>query len=229
MALINCLECSNEISNKAKACPHCGMELAELAPKLEKSFAPIVGVYSKNKDEIKNYVGGFSLGFMTTNSAHSGIKLKLVSDVYGMAENEEKKSAADGLEYSPLNATITPSKKGVFVMLSKFLQDDQYIGVKNVDVKEIVIEQAVNQTEEEKKSVIGRAIAGGILLGPLGAMVGGMSGVGTKTKMIYENESRIYINSHDTTLAILTYQNKLSKKVLPFMKSIAQSNLRIVS
>lgn len=35
---------------------------------------------------------------------------------------------------------------------------------------------------EKQKSVGGRALAGGLILGPLGAIVGGMSGVGTKTK-----------------------------------------------
>lgn len=39
-----------------------------------------------------------------------------------------------------------------------------------------------DQLQEKQKSVIKRAIAGGILLGPLGAVVGGISGVGTKTK-----------------------------------------------
>ena len=35
---------------------------------------------------------------------------------------------------------------------------------------------------EQSKSVIGRAAVGGLLLGPLGAIVGGMSGTGTKGK-----------------------------------------------
>ena len=35
---------------------------------------------------------------------------------------------------------------------------------------------------EKNKSVIGRAIAGGLLLGGVGAVVGGISGTGTKTK-----------------------------------------------
>lgn len=42
----------------------------------------------------------------------------------------------------------------------------------------------VNETEikEADKSVIGRAFVGGVLLGPLGAVVGGMSGIGKKEK-----------------------------------------------
>lgn len=38
------------------------------------------------------------------------------------------------------------------------------------------------QLGTEDKSVIGRAVVGGLLLGPLGAVVGGISGVGSKTK-----------------------------------------------
>ena len=35
---------------------------------------------------------------------------------------------------------------------------------------------------EKQKSVIGRAVVGGVLFGPLGTVVGGMSGIGTKQK-----------------------------------------------
>ena len=35
---------------------------------------------------------------------------------------------------------------------------------------------------EKNKSVIGRAVAGGLLFGGVGAVVGGISGTGTKTK-----------------------------------------------
>ncbi len=38
------------------------------------------------------------------------------------------------------------------------------------------------QITEANKSVIGRAVVGTLLLGPLGAVIGGMSGIGTKTK-----------------------------------------------
>ncbi|MCL2492537.1 MAG: hypothetical protein FWF33_00635 [Clostridiales bacterium] len=37
--------------------------------------------------------------------------------------------------------------------------------------------------QQKNKSVVGRGIGGGILFGPVGAIVGGMSGLGTKTKV----------------------------------------------
>ena len=37
MALIKCPECGREISDKAKACIHCGYPIAEIADMLEES------------------------------------------------------------------------------------------------------------------------------------------------------------------------------------------------
>ncbi|MBD3107907.1 hypothetical protein IEO70_05970 [Bacillus sp. AGMB 02131] len=38
------------------------------------------------------------------------------------------------------------------------------------------------QIKEKDKSVVGRAVVGGLLIGPLGAIVGGISGIGSKKK-----------------------------------------------
>lgn len=76
------------------------------------------------------------------------------------------------------------------------LQEGQSVGIYlykekiTLDDKQIIpldrIKKAVVFTEKELKlkgkSVIGRAAVGGLLLGPLGAVVGGVSGVGDKKK-----------------------------------------------
>jgi len=76
----------------------------------------------------------------------------------------------------------------------KLIIDDDNINVSrfgkikaNIKIKDIIQVEAKKETDftpstEKDKSVIGRAIGGGLLLGPLGAVVGGMSGVGKKTK-----------------------------------------------
>jgi hypothetical protein len=51
---------------------------------------------------------------------------------------------------------------------------------------------------QKNKSVIGRAIIGGVLLGPIGAVVGGTSGVGTNKKKDVQKVLIIsYIDAHD--------------------------------
>lgn len=63
---------------------------------------------------------------------------------------------------------------------SIFIRYSQLCGVSMLTEKEI---------QEANKSVLGRAAVGGVLLGPLGAIVGGMSGVGTKQK----SETHYYV------------------------------------
>ena len=44
------------------------------------------------------------------------------------------------------------------------------------------ISTTTTEIEQRSKSVAGRAVIGGVLLGPVGAIVGGMTGIGTKEK-----------------------------------------------
>lgn len=59
-----------------------------------------------------------------------------------------------------------------------YLSYDQVTAAEKVNEKQIM---------EVDKSVVGRAVVGGVLLGPLGVMVGGASGIGTKRKTVYKD------------------------------------------
>lgn len=61
------------------------------------------------------------------------------------------------------------------------------IKLKNVEL--------LKEAREEEKSVIGHAIAGGIVLGPIGAIIGGMSGIGKKE--IKDYYLKITTNSYE--------------------------------
>ncbi|WP_139995360.1 hypothetical protein [Kurthia sp. Dielmo] len=54
-----------------------------------------------------------------------------------------------------------------------------------------------NELREKQKSVIGRAVAGGLLLGPVAAIIGGLSGVGTKKVEADEQIISIDFIGHD--------------------------------
>lgn len=71
------------------------------------------------------------------------------------------------------------------IIKSKFkLKDTGEYKEHTININEITKAAFMSEQDiiEKKKSVGGRAIAGGVLLGPLGAIVGGISGTGTKTK-----------------------------------------------
>ncbi len=57
---------------------------------------------------------------------------------------------------------------------------------------------------EKSKSVVGRAVVGGVLLGPLGAVVGGVSGVGDKKKEQTEGYIEIAYSTREDEAEIKT-------------------------
>lgn len=85
--------------------------------------------------------------------------------------------------------------------------------------------------KNKDKSVVGRAVAGGLLLGPLGAVVGGMSGIGTKSKKLDQESDYLVINYWDKStksneVLLFAGKNKRSeynKFVSDFLKRKSQS------
>lgn len=77
------------------------------------------------------------------------------------------------------------------------LKYDQIIAANVISEKEII---------EKSKNTVGRAIAGGVILGPLGAIIGGMSGIGNKKI----NNTRYFLvinyKSKDDELKVISFE-----------------------
>lgn len=77
---------------------------------------------------------------------------------------------------------------------------------------------------EKQKSVAGRAVIGGIALGPLGAIVGGISGIGTKSKKDIKFYLVInYKSNPDEPEKVLTFEDTKLMGVQPLCKHIQQN------
>ena len=95
---------------------------------------------------------------------------------------------------SPKNVNVVLFERGLKILSTTFAE------LLAIDEKQIVsLKQDVEQVQADK-SVIGRGIAGGLLLGPVGAIVGGMSGLGKKDLTLYV--LRITYNEFGTKEAI---------------------------
>lgn len=75
--------------------------------------------------------------------------------------------------------------------------------------------------ETKSKSVIGRAVIGGLLLGPVGAIVGGVSGVGDKKKKISDIDNILYISYTENGKEyeiLFSVPDKYNKKTINFFQ-----------
>lgn len=74
---------------------------------------------------------------------------------------------------------ISDKKKGTVTCKQPFKKEPDFV----LDVDDIESIDILTEEEAKNKSVIGRAIVGGVLFGGVGAVVGGLSGVGQKKKI----------------------------------------------
>jgi hypothetical protein len=91
----------------------------------------------------------------------------------------------------------------------------------------IVIEAQKQITEKKEKSIVGRALLGGILLGPVGAIVGGMTGIGNKEVKVtpVDNILSIKLND-DNTLLTFSVDNKDCKAVENYLQKFFKDKYR---
>lgn len=106
---------------------------------------------------------------------HRSVNLAYVDGIKGYM-----KGAAVAVSINTEKNTLTIVPRAFKNLPEVNLYLDQIIGVNVISEEEII---------KKSKSSVGRAIAGGVLLGPLGAIVGGISGVGDKSK----SQSKFYM------------------------------------
>ena len=174
MALINCPECGKEISDKAISCPNCGVPPSKEISQLEK----------KNEEQMEilpfpNLPENLDIGRQITNWAFDAA-------FEGFFDGREN------------NLSVIPSGKVTVLLHTHGIQLMSGLNFYPIHNSQIISLKTVSQEELVKtdKSVIGRAVVGGLILGPLGAIVGGMSGIGSKEKFI--NKQYFIINFWDT-------------------------------
>ena len=89
--------------------------------------------------------------------------------------------AVDGLpgyqQGDAINASINKASGILTIRARAFKRPEIQLSLDRITYAESKTE---TELQERDKSVIGRAAVGALFLGPLGAMIGGMSGIGTK-------------------------------------------------
>lgn len=165
MSLISCPECGKEISDKAKSCPNCGCPIAEENTSNE--------VVQETNNEI--YESPFPTLPVVLNVGKQIVNWGLnaaLQNCYYVQEENFTHYIKEG------KVSVVAHSNGICIYGGLdffYIHHDQIIDMKFIKHEQLTI---------KNKSVIGRAVVGGLILGPLGAVVGGISGVGNKYKKL---------------------------------------------
>ncbi len=170
MALLICTECGGKVSDKATACPHCGAPVTEVGTTStkEKPHNDSPFIERENTNAFPNLPVVMNVGDQITNW---GLDAALQNCYYSADANH-----THYIEEGKVNVMAHTNGICISRGLSFF-----YIAYEQIIDMKFMSHQ---QISKEGKSVIGRAVVGGILLGPIVAVVGGLSGVGNKNKLI---------------------------------------------
>ncbi len=95
------------------------------------------------------------------------------------------------------------------------------IGLLNEKLNFWTIEHKKDIEGKKSKSVVGRALLGGVLLGPVGAIVGGMAGIGDKSIKMSDVENVVSLSCNidgKELMFLFSCKDKKLKKVSDFLK-----------
>jgi hypothetical protein len=173
--IISCPECNKDVSDKAVSCPNCGYPISQINTQNNKvvdtGYPDLIGDLSLGK-QIVSWFGDAA--------------------ITGYFDNRE--NVTDNIPTGKMHVLLCENGIRLCGSFYKPIMDLHFKQV--ISLKETT-QQELSATD---KSVIGRGIVGGLILGPIGAIVGGMSGIGTKTKV------------KDKKYLIINYWSKTTKQ-----------------
>lgn len=121
---------------------------------------------------------------------------KILESISGKIKYISGSPFFDDLQFQGKSFDINKRENGI-VFAIQWGWGQKYAGILLDDINYIAIEPQEQLFGKTQKSVTGRAAVGWLVAGPLGAVVGGMSGIGSGTKKLTNTPDNILLISYN--------------------------------
>lgn len=178
-----CSNCGKEIAEGISFCPNCGFSLKAASNSTE-----------PKDEELKcpPLPSDLSIGKALVNWGN---------DTFVSGEYIQDRNVVKDIPEGKVQVFL--HQKGIKIASTRILRHTELHASQIIDVKE----SRESELVQVNKSVIGRAVVGAVLFGPFGGIIGGMSGIGTKTKKT------------DSNLLIISYWDVATRQPLSIIIS----------
>lgn len=223
MALIKCIECGKEFSNRASACPNCGCPLAEMdlnTPDETIDEGQNGSDSNQLLDSVKEF-GSSAIGSWNNRnkatSKTSAVKVDEIHKVFQINGTIPKNGKKSGIIGKSFRGVMAVSTVGLSVAAEKAMG----VGRKNVGKNkwfkfdDLLSYELLEDDSTVTSGGIGQALIGGALFGGAGAIAGGITGKRKSKKKVDSLIVKITLNSFEVPcimIPIITKSTKVDSK-----------------
>jgi hypothetical protein len=170
-----------------------------------------------DKNQVNELIGELSVWKRSPHNQMAA-KVEYLGGIPTLDELLEKKN----IEFKSLFVNFEIRPKGLEVSIVKGFSNLGRVAIEKDKVLFWSVEPQTDILNKKSKSIIGRALLGGLLLGPIGAVVGGMTGVGDKVVKFSEVDNIISVSYKEDSLEFMILfgcKDKHVKDVFAFFKN----------
>lgn len=215
MALITCIECGKEVSDKAKSCPNCGCpidesissrnDMEDIVPVSDKMLGMVHNGISSIVEANKNMVKPTKkIGPVQIDEVHKKFRINGSIPVNG------KK---DGIGKSMFKGMMAMSTLGLSVAAEKVIGGSkQHVGNKEwFDYSDLISYELLEDDSVVTSGGVGQALIGGTLFGGLGAVAGGITAKRTQKKKVESLCIKATVNNFSSPCIMIPLITKSTK------------------
>lgn len=230
MALITCIECGKEFSDRASACPNCGCPISEILsakvnkqeieayeepvlPDIEAPSTSMAGkIMNAVQDTVTTAIENSKNAYKVTKQI-GAVQIDEVHNVFRINGAIPVNGKKSGLGKSMFKGMMAVSTIGMSVAAEKLLGGGkQKVGNKDwLEFSDLLNYELLEDDSIITSGGVGQALIGGAIFGGYGAIAGGITGTRVQKKKVESLYIKVTTNNFNAPCALIPLITKSTK------------------